>query len=149
MTSRALFAWTVARPGTPEFSASSRSSFGNRIQDRRRGRWVPFPGSAWADLGPTSASSSPCGRTRQIPAVRESTGSRVNGADRHPVPAPPAPPKIDFRFLDGLAGTAADEIRQTEDALVAYVAAEEKRSALYAGPRTDLTAKYPALAKGR
>jgi hypothetical protein len=41
---------------------------------------------------------------------------------------------LDFGVLDGLAARAAAEIRETEDALIAFIEAEQKRDALHARP---------------
>lgn len=61
------------------------------------------------------------------------------------------PQRIDFDYLDGLSARAERELRRTEDALIEYIAAEERREALYDGQRqqdrAELEARYPALKK--
>ena len=50
--------------------------------------------------------------------------------------------KIDFGRLDGLSTSADQELRQTEDALVAFMEQQAKRDALYAESREELKQKY-------
>jgi hypothetical protein len=50
--------------------------------------------------------------------------------------------EIDFGQLDGLSTSADQELRETEDALVAFVEQQAKRDALYAGSREELRQKY-------
>lgn len=81
---------------------------------------------------------------RQIgspPPMRSPSGKKIGGSTRRPT--------IDFKYLDGLAGRVDRELRDTEDALVAFVAAEEKRRALYANQHANLEDRYPALRAGR
>ena len=50
--------------------------------------------------------------------------------------------KVDFGQLDGLSTSASQELRQTEDALVAFMEQQAKRDALYAESREELKQKY-------
>jgi hypothetical protein len=50
--------------------------------------------------------------------------------------------KIDFGQLDGLSTSADQELRETEDALVAFMEQQAKRDALYAESREELKRKY-------
>jgi hypothetical protein len=50
--------------------------------------------------------------------------------------------EIDFGQLDGLSTSADQELRETEDGLVAFVEQQAKRDALYAGSREELRQKY-------
>ena len=50
--------------------------------------------------------------------------------------------KIDFGQLDGLSTSADQELRETEDALVAFIEQQAKRDALYVGSREELKQKY-------
>jgi hypothetical protein len=50
--------------------------------------------------------------------------------------------KIDFDQLDGLSTSADQELRETEDALVAFMEQQAKRDALYGESREDLKQKY-------
>jgi hypothetical protein len=50
--------------------------------------------------------------------------------------------QLDFGVLDGLAARAAAEIRETEDALIAFIEAEQKRDALHAKTQQEIAAKY-------
>ena len=49
---------------------------------------------------------------------------------------------LDFGVLDGLATRAATEIRETEDALIEFIEAEQKRDALHAKTKQEIAAKY-------
>jgi hypothetical protein len=49
---------------------------------------------------------------------------------------------LDFDVLDGLAARAAAEIRETEDPLIAFIEAEQKRDALHAKTKREIAAKY-------
>lgn len=77
-------------------------------------------------------------------AVPRATGQPVGvrtGSSR------PKPQRIDFDYLDGLSARAEREIRETEDALVAFIEAERKRETLYDTTTVGLEEKYPALKK--
>ena len=50
--------------------------------------------------------------------------------------------KIDFGKLDGLSTSADQELRETEDALLAFIEQQAKRDALYAESREELKQKY-------
>jgi hypothetical protein len=50
--------------------------------------------------------------------------------------------KIDFGQLDDLSVSADQELRETEDALVAFMEQQAKRDALYAESREELKRKY-------
>jgi hypothetical protein len=50
--------------------------------------------------------------------------------------------RIDFAELDGLSASADQELRETEDALVASMEQQAKRDALYAESRDELKRKY-------
>jgi hypothetical protein len=50
--------------------------------------------------------------------------------------------KVDFGQLVGLSTSADQELRETEDALVAFMEQQAKRDALYAGSREELKQKY-------
>ena len=50
--------------------------------------------------------------------------------------------KIDFGRLDDLSTSADQELRKTEDALVAFMEQQAKRDALYAESREELEQKY-------
>jgi hypothetical protein len=49
---------------------------------------------------------------------------------------------LDFGVLDGLGARAAAEIRETEDALIAFIEAEQKRDALHRKTKHEIAAKY-------
>lgn len=57
------------------------------------------------------------------------------------------PQSIDFDYLGGLSDRADREIRAAEDALIEYIAQEERREALYASTTSGLEDKFPALKK--
>jgi len=50
--------------------------------------------------------------------------------------------KIDFSQLDALSTSADQELRETEDGLVAFVEQQAKRDALYGESRDELKQKY-------
>jgi hypothetical protein len=50
--------------------------------------------------------------------------------------------KIDFGQLDGLSTSANQELRETEDVLVAYMEQQAKRDALYVESQEELKQKY-------
>jgi hypothetical protein len=50
--------------------------------------------------------------------------------------------KIDFAQLDALSASADKELRETEDALVAFVEQQARRDALYGESREELKQKY-------
>jgi hypothetical protein len=49
---------------------------------------------------------------------------------------------LDFGVLDGLSARAAAEIRAAEDALIAFIEAEQKREALHVKTKEEIAAKY-------
>ena len=49
---------------------------------------------------------------------------------------------LDFGVLDGLGARAAAEIRDAEDALIAFSEAEQKRDALHVKTKEEIAAKY-------
>ena len=49
---------------------------------------------------------------------------------------------LDFAVLDGLAARAAAEIRETEDALIVFTEAQQKRDALHVKTKREIAAKY-------
>jgi hypothetical protein len=49
---------------------------------------------------------------------------------------------LDFGVLDGLGARAAAEIREREDALIAFIEAERKRDALHVRTKEEIAAKY-------
>ena len=53
------------------------------------------------------------------------------------------------KHLAGLAARSQTELCATEDALVDYIRANNKRDALYESTDADLVRKYDALSKGR
>jgi hypothetical protein len=50
--------------------------------------------------------------------------------------------KIDFAQLDGLSTRADQELRETEDALISFIEAQEKRDRLYVKSREELKEKF-------
>lgn len=50
--------------------------------------------------------------------------------------------KIDFEQLDGLSARTDAELRDTEDALLAFIESEEKRDRLYTKSKQELEQKY-------
>jgi hypothetical protein len=50
--------------------------------------------------------------------------------------------KIDFAQLDGLSTSTDQELRETEDALVAFMEQQAKRDALYVKSQAELKQKY-------
>jgi hypothetical protein len=49
---------------------------------------------------------------------------------------------LDFDVLSGLDMRAAAEIRDTEDALIAFTEAQQKRDALHLRTKKEIAAKY-------
>jgi len=49
---------------------------------------------------------------------------------------------LDFGMLDGLGTRAAAEIREAEDALIAFSEAEQKRDALHVKTKEEIAVKY-------
>ena len=49
---------------------------------------------------------------------------------------------LDFGALDGLGMRAAAEIREAEDALIAFSEAERKRDALHVKTKEEIAAKF-------
>ena len=49
---------------------------------------------------------------------------------------------LDFDVLNGLGARAAAEIRETEDALIAFMEAQQKRDALHVKTKQEIAAKY-------
>jgi len=49
---------------------------------------------------------------------------------------------LDFGVLDGLAARAAAEIRETEDALIAFTEQQAKRDAVQVSTKHEIAAKY-------
>ena len=50
--------------------------------------------------------------------------------------------KIDFAQLDGLSMRADQELRETEDALVNFIEAQEKRDRLYSKSQDELKERF-------
>ena len=50
--------------------------------------------------------------------------------------------KIDFDVLDGLQLRADQELRETEDTLIAFMEQQEKRDRLYEKSREELTERF-------
>lgn len=53
------------------------------------------------------------------------------------------------KYIAGLAARSQSELCETEDALVDYIRANQKRDGLYQSTDQDLTEKYGALKAGR
>ena len=53
------------------------------------------------------------------------------------------------KYIAGLAAKSQTELCATEDALVEYIRANNKRDGLYESTDSDLVKKYDALSKGR
>ena len=53
------------------------------------------------------------------------------------------------KYIAGLAAKSQTELCATEDALVDYIRADQKRDGLYESTDSDLVRKYDALSKGR
>jgi hypothetical protein len=49
---------------------------------------------------------------------------------------------LDFDVLNGLGMRAAAEIRETEDALIAFIEGEQKRDGLHVKTKHEIAAKY-------
>jgi hypothetical protein len=79
------------------------------------------------------------------PAVEELPSGQPNGHGRGPQPyrrQARRVRKIDFAQLDGLSGRAEQELRETEDALIRFIEAQEKRDRLYVMSREELKEKF-------
>jgi hypothetical protein len=50
--------------------------------------------------------------------------------------------KIDFAQLDGLSTRADQELRETEDALISFIEAQEKRDRLYSKSEAELKERF-------
>jgi hypothetical protein len=50
--------------------------------------------------------------------------------------------KIDFAQLDGLRVRADQELRETEDALISFIEAQEKRDRLYVKSQEELKERF-------
>ena len=57
--------------------------------------------------------------------------------------------KVRSKYLRGLAAKSQTELCATEDALVEFIRANNKRDGLYESTDADLVKKYDALSKGR
>jgi hypothetical protein len=69
---------------------------------------------------------------QMAPAVEELPSGQPNGHGRGPQPyrrQARRVRKIDFAQLDGLSGRAEQELRETEDALIRFIEAQEERDA--------------------
>jgi hypothetical protein len=79
------------------------------------------------------------------PAVEELPSGQPTGHGRGPQPyRRPARRvrKIDFTQLDGLSTRAGQELRETEDALVSFMEAQDKRDRLYSKSREELKERF-------
>ncbi len=79
------------------------------------------------------------------PAVEELPTGQPTGNGRGPQPYrrhARRVRKIDFAQLDGLSTRADQELRETEDALIAFIEQQEKRDRLYVKPREELKEKF-------
>ena len=79
------------------------------------------------------------------PAVEELPSGQPTGHGRGPQPdRRPARRvrKIDFAQLDGLSMRADQELRETEDALIAFIEQQEKRDRLYAKSDEELKERF-------
>jgi hypothetical protein len=79
------------------------------------------------------------------PAVEELPSGQPTGNGRGPQPyRRPAGRvrKIDFDVLDGLSMRADQELRETEDALVSFIEAQEKRDRLYMKSQEELKKRF-------
>ena len=79
------------------------------------------------------------------PAVAELPSGQPTGHGRGPQPyRRPARRvrKIDFAQLDGLSRRADQELRETEDALVSFIEAQEKRDRLYGKSQEELKERF-------
>ena len=66
-----------------------------------------------------------------------------NGRGRSRTGGPPRRVrKIDFAQLDGLSVRADQELQETEDALISFIEAQEKRDRLYAKSREELKERF-------
>jgi hypothetical protein len=79
------------------------------------------------------------------PAVEELPSGQPTGHGRGPQPYrrhARRVRKIDFGQLDGLSVRADQELRDTEDALVSFIEAQEKRDRLYMESREELKERF-------
>ena len=79
------------------------------------------------------------------PAVEELPSGQPTGNSRHPRPyRRPARRvrKIDFAQLDDLGMRADQELRETEDALIAFIEGQEKRDRLYVKSQEELKERF-------
>jgi hypothetical protein len=80
-----------------------------------------------------------------MPAVEELPSGQPTGHGRGPQPywrQARRVRKIDFAQLDGLSTRADQELRETEDHLVAFIEQQEKRDRLYVKPREELKKEF-------
>jgi hypothetical protein len=78
-------------------------------------------------------------------AVEELPSGQPTGHGRGPAPyrrKARRVRKIDFAQLDGLSMRADQELRETEDALIAFIEQQEKRDRLYVKPREELKERF-------
>jgi hypothetical protein len=79
------------------------------------------------------------------PAVEELASGQPTGHGRGPQPYrrhARRVRKIDFAQLDGLRLRADQELRETEDQLIAFMEQQEKRDRLYVKPREELKKRF-------
>ena len=79
------------------------------------------------------------------PAVEELPSGQPTGHGRGPQPyrrQSRRVRKIDFAQLDGLSARADQELRETEDALISFIEAQEKRDRLYVKSQEELKEKF-------
>ena len=79
------------------------------------------------------------------PAVEELPSGQPTGHGRGPQPYRRHARrirKIDFAQLDGLSMRADQELRETEDALISFIEAQEKRDRLYEKSRQELKERF-------
>jgi hypothetical protein len=82
---------------------------------------------------------------QMAPAVEELPSGQPTGNSRHPRPyRRPARRvrKIDFAQLDDLGMRADQELRETEDALIAFIEQQEKRDRLYVKSQEELKERF-------
>jgi hypothetical protein len=80
-----------------------------------------------------------------MPAIEELPSGQPTGNARGPQPyRRPARRvrKIDFAQLDGLSMRADQELRDAEDALIAFMEQQEKRDRLYVNSREELMERF-------
>jgi hypothetical protein len=78
-------------------------------------------------------------------AVEELSSGQPTGHRRGPQPyrrQARRARKIDFTQLDGLSRRADQELRETEDALISFIEAQEKRNRLYVKSREELQERF-------